>query len=1272
MEDNNKQGEVGDIKLYSFNARGLRNKTKREKIFQYLKENCRGIIFLQECHSSVNDEKNWNKLYNGDIYYSHGTQNARGTIIIVPETIRANIVNVVTDKLGRYIILQGTFDGKELTLVNTYLPTQDKINDQIRVLDEILPHVKDSIHNIVWGGDFNMYMDPKKDQYKTKNAHKTQTVNKMQTIIDEWNLCDIYRVLNPDTKMYTWRINNYNGIKQSRLDYWFIPKGFIYNIKQCTTYPAIHSDHNIIAITIENHNKIPRGRGSWKFNCSLLHDTEYVKKIHTLLEECQDKYKDVNDKGLKWDVIKSEIRGATISHASYKTKCNKIKEKNLIQNISRMEKIINTRPNEDIIQELQTDKKELEMIYAEKSRGVQLRAKCTHLENNESNSKYFLSKEKTNAETKNMSKLIKDTGEELTDPKSILDEQKKFYENLYKDTQDYTDELTKNANRYFLDGNIDIPGLTDNDRDNLDSNITDEEIHTAVKELATNKSPGTDGISPEFYVYFWPKIQVFVADSINYAISNNKLSIDQRRGILTLIPKKDKDIRYVKNWRPLSLLNTDYKIYAKILATRLQTVLDTIISHDQSGCMKGRSTFSNIRSTIDVINYTNEKNLPGILAFIDFEKAFDTVKWPFIYKVFEKMNFGTYFIKCIKTLYNDIMTAIANNGQLSEFFKPTRGIRQGCPISANIFVTIVEILAAAIRQKQTIIGIKIGNKTYKISQYADDTVIFLSDLDSLKEVFNILDMFKQCSGLKANREKSEAIWIGSSSNFRHKPMGIKWPDEPIKCLGVYIENNYQQMIDNNFKKCLEKIENILKTWGLRKMTLKGKIVVVNTMIISQLIYLCSVIATPQWVIGKYNKQITEFLWDKKPSKIKYSCLINSIDNGGLKLQDLETKIKSLKLKWISKLIDNEYNAPWKSYVQTKMPYMDVNKCPYYNMKYNKYPIFKDNFYNEMFKMWAEVHYTEPLNGEEVARQIIWHNTHIPVQFRKEQQQLWAQNIIFIQDLLDGQGKLATAKYLQQKYNMEINIMLLNSIKSAIPKKWKNLIKNDNNIANYYTFMECKIKINETKRKIEEITTKDLYHELIINKAQRPTSENKWQETVGLNYDDNTWASIYRSPYKITRETKLLAFHYKITHCILACGKNLYIWKIENSNICKICKNETDDLEHFLVACPRTLQFWNTILEWWKNTFKTFIRTDTYDIIFGMINENEDILIDQFNYVLLQGTYYVYKCKKAEVDTDVLTFLLECKNKLIIVQESMSEKQKQKQFEIRWQGLLEAL
>ena len=113
------------------------------------------------------------------------------------------------------------------------------------------------------------------------------------------------------------------------------------------------------------------------------------------------------------------------------------------------------------------------------------------------------------------------------------------------------------------------------------------------------------------------------------------MSLHQRSGILSFIPKKDKDIRYLKNWRHLTLLNTDYNVFAKAIATKLQDVLEQLVAMDQNGCMKGRSTYSNICFIIDVIAYVNEHNLHGILTYIEFQKAFHMVNWCFMQKVLD-------------------------------------------------------------------------------------------------------------------------------------------------------------------------------------------------------------------------------------------------------------------------------------------------------------------------------------------------------------------------------------------------------------------------------------------------------------------------------------------------------------------------------------------------------------------------------------------------------------------------------------------------------------
>ncbi len=121
------------------------------------------------------------------------------------------------------------------------------------------------------------------------------------------------------------------------------------------------------------------------------------------------------------------------------------------------------------------------------------------------------------------------------------------------------------------------------------------------------------------------------------------MSIEQRRGIITLIPKKDKNKLFLKNWRPITLLNTDYKILTKTLSNRLCKILPYIIDEDQTGYIKGRYIGSNIRLIEDIILFTKTHNLPGIILNIDFEKAFDSINWNFIDRTLEAFNFGEIF-----------------------------------------------------------------------------------------------------------------------------------------------------------------------------------------------------------------------------------------------------------------------------------------------------------------------------------------------------------------------------------------------------------------------------------------------------------------------------------------------------------------------------------------------------------------------------------------------------------------------------------------------------
>ena len=153
-----------------------------------------------------------------------------------------------------------------------------------------------------------------------------------------------------------------------------------------------------------------------------------------------------------------------------------------------------------------------------------------------------------------------------------------------------------------------------------------DECKRALMKMESNKTPGTDGLTSEFYRFFWNAVGKFMVESFNYAFQHGSLSISQHRGIISLIPKMNKNAEYLTNWRPVTLLNVDYKSATKTIALRLGKILPSVIHPCQSGNVKGRFIGESTRLIADTMDFTKIKNIRGITFFLDFEKAFDSIE----------------------------------------------------------------------------------------------------------------------------------------------------------------------------------------------------------------------------------------------------------------------------------------------------------------------------------------------------------------------------------------------------------------------------------------------------------------------------------------------------------------------------------------------------------------------------------------------------------------------------------------------------------------------
>ena len=309
-----------------------------------------------------------------------------------------------------------------------------------------------------------------------------------------------------------------------------------------------------------------------------------------------------------------------------------------------------------------------------------------------------------------------------------------YYSSLYARKSIKTE---KECLDYLAD--INSPILTNEEQYLCERQITPVEVFDALSNMQSNKTPGNDGLSKEFYLAFFDILCPNLLKCLNYAFGVGELSTSQRQAVITLIEKKGKDKRYIKNWRPISLLNVDAKILSKILASRVKKVISSLITSDQTAYVPGRVIGESIRLTSDLSEYSNIQNIPGYLVTVDIEKAFGSVDHTFLCSVLQKFGFGKNFIRWVSIILNRQESCVMNDGHSTGYFSLSSGTRQGDPILAYLFILVMKILFIQIRSNKNIHGLTFFGYEFKLSAFADDVSYFLKDINSVKELLKLLD-----------------------------------------------------------------------------------------------------------------------------------------------------------------------------------------------------------------------------------------------------------------------------------------------------------------------------------------------------------------------------------------------------------------------------------------------------------------------------------------------------------------------------------------------------
>lgn len=1195
------------FKIITLNVNGIRLPSKRRALFTSLRKTKADFILLQETHSTHNDEVVWRAEWGGEIIFSHGRSNSKGVAILIKRSISLDITHLYLDTDGRYIIMQMPWGDEPITLINVYAPTSNDHSGQSALLNNLYTVLNNmEVHNIIIGGDFNTQLD----MLQSANEGFSR---ELDVLLEEYNLVDIWRRKNPTNTRGTFHRNSYS----SRLDYLFAPEFLLPSISSVTILPEPLSDHSRVAMVV-NAQKITRGPGFWHFDNTLLNDQDFVQEMRQHIEDALQE--DFDNPNSSWEWTKYKIREFCIAYKIAKNREQRALTSSLEKRLELLAVRHDLSDSSDVVQEVNSIKRELSEIRQHLANKAIFKAKAQWTQLGEKPSAYFLGLQKRQSKDKSITMLKDETGQLLTDPKDILAYEKRYFEDIY------SEDITKlDPIQDFPLTREDLPQVTDSHRMVNNLPFTPRDFFTALKQLNKGKSPGSDGITPEFYLAFWDLMENPFYESIMFSLEQGSLSQEQRTGIITLIPKKSQDRLSLNNWRPITLLNTDFKIFSKALATRLQSCVHDVVQPDQTGFIKGRTIGSNLSNIQMVIDHTNLTGSDGFLLAVDYRKAFDTIRWDLIHYAMEVFGFGELISSAVKILFKDIKTCTVNSGNSSEYFFPSRGIRQGCCSSPTIFVIAVELLAIMVRRSLDIRGIDVFDHQVTISQYADDATFFLRDLPSLDALLLLLAAFASMSGLHFNKHKSYLLLLGHHLDPPTQYHGIQIQDR-VTILGITFANRMteEQHYTHNFEQKLNRIRGICSSWMNRNLSMKGKVLLISALMTSILQYPCSNTTTPPRVLSEYKKITTEFFWNYKRGKVAYALLTQDISDGGIKLPHLPTRIEVSHLYWIRFMWERP-ESTMALLLKHLLGFKEIRQAIESTVDLSSRIPSGHTFLKAIMKTWYKYHLSEPRAEEDVQRQPIWNNRHVLIQ---QQPVVWPQwrnaGIYHVNDLIhDTHPRFFSHIELGEKYGISVSFLKLLQIRMALPCRWKRLIQSPANPQ-----LQNKPYITTTEGDPMAVTaksSKDIYRLLIKYSLPAITSQARWNDVFPVDTTNmkEYWATIYKAPYKSVRDTKLQAFSFRIVHRFLPCKRYLKNIRIRADDICSFCPS-VDTIDHFLFECPIVQTFWKEIVEWFDREADIQLSVSLRAFLFGVPNTVPQAKI--INFVLLFTKFFVYRQK----------------------------------------------
>uniref|UniRef100_A0A8C5PM05 Reverse transcriptase domain-containing protein n=1 Tax=Leptobrachium leishanense TaxID=445787 RepID=A0A8C5PM05_9ANUR len=1163
-----------DLQLQSHNVRGLNLPEKRSRLLRDLRAARVSVAFLQETHFRAGSSPTL-----GDVNYPMGFfsnfshSKARGVAILISKEVPFVVDTTLTDEGGRYLFVRGSIFDTVYTFVSIYLPNKKQHSCLLRILRTLESFQQGTT---IIAGDFNVALEPQVDSSVGRSAIPAHVLRSIRRTLHDHRLVDVWRASHPTDRDYSYFSQVH--ATYTRIDYFFMHYHNLHLTSSADMAPTTWSDHAPINLAVQSPLFVPRER-HWRLNVSLLEDPLIRDELHDTLERFFTE-NSVTDTPIPtlWEAHKAVIRGFFICKSTTRKKLQVEERRTLVDSIRSLELEHIATNDTTVYQRLIRARQALDKLINASLRFQALRSR-SFFALNENKPGRFLARILRDRRCKSYIPKIRTTeGTMVTAPKDISGEFLKFFSDLYnlEITEPSTTVLASIDS--YLTRTV-LQPLSSLDRETLNATITGEEILEAVKTTKSGKSPGPDGLPIEYYKTNAKDLLPTMAKLFDALQEGTLPHPHSLMATISLIPKPGKDHVNCSNYRPISLLNCDMKLLARVLANRLKRFLPQLIDPDQVGFIPGREARDATIRVINAITYTKHKERSLLLLSTDAEKAFDRVLWPFLFQTLKHYGIGENFLNWIRALYSTPSARVKVNGAFTAAFQIRNGTRQGCPLSPLLFALSLEPLLSSIRQNASITGVQGHSTMHKVSAYADDLMFLLPDpVKSMPAVIGELQEYGSLSGYKINVAKSEVLTIAPQKNWKRMLQGqyaFRWCPSSLTYLGIRLSSDYSKLFNLNFTPLFDTFKQDVAKWSPKFLSWMGRISVIKMNFLPRLLYLFHTI--PIFIPLSFHKKIrtlfSSFIWPQTRPRLRYETLCKSKRNGGLALPDTCLYYYAAHL---TRVLDWMTSSPEQKWLDLEEAHAGrpVGSLPWLS--------------------WAAIKRTAKVSSPAGSTLVVWHKLRIKYSLSTYPSPLLplTDNPDFPVTILRTLSSRITDAPILRAHHMLKDSVFVNLETPDQPALTFAENFNLHQIRSFLRRLPGNASLTRPLTIFETLCNRTfplahsvshLYSLLREINNDSPAFMSRWERTLDISLTDEDWTKILTLTHSGSQTTKLQESSYKLLTFWYRTPALLATFNVTISPTCWRCSTEIGTYIHIWWECAILKPFWTKVRDLIQST-----------------------------------------------------------------------------------------